>query len=149
MCGEHSTVRGILENLPKGDAVTVLDMGASPEPFARGTPRAVDTMVIVAEPYFKALEAAVRLADLSRDLGVPRVGMIANKIRDDEQREAVEQFCAHRQIELWGMVPHSDAFARADMTGSSPLDAADPGSPAMAEIQRLSSFLFPAAPSLV
>lgn len=149
MCGEHSTVRGILENLPKGEVVTILDMGASPEPFARGTPKAVNTMVIVAEPYYKALEAAHRLVELSRELNVPRIGMVANKMRDREQQLAVEEYCANKGIELWGSVPYTDEFARADLTGSSPLDGADPESPAMVEILRLSSLLFPPAPSLV
>lgn len=142
MCSEHSTVRGVLENLPEGDVVTLLDMGASPEPFARGTPRAAGTMVVVAEPYYKALEAAVRLVDLSREMQIPKIGLVANKVRDAEQRAAVEQLCESRGIELWGVVPYSEEMASADMQGAAALDFLQDGSPALIEIQRLAAMLF-------
>src|SRR5712691_12344563 len=143
MCGEHSTVRGILENLPSGDLVAGLDMGASPEPFARGTPRAASAMVIVAEPYYKALEAAVRLVGLARELDIPRIGLLANKVRDDDQRAAMEQVCGNNGIELWGVIPYDDLFARADVKGISPLDLDGQGSPALAELSRFAATIVP------
>lgn len=146
MCSEHSTVRGILENLPEDDAVTLLDMGASPEPFARGTPKAASTMVVVAEPYYKALEAAVRLVDLSREMQIPRIGLVANKVRDGEQKAAVEQVCESRGIQLWGVVPYSEEMAAADIQGTAALDFLQEDSPAMIEIQRLTKILFANGP---
>lgn len=142
MCSEHSTVRGVLENLPRDDVVTLLDMGASPEPFARGTPRAAGTMVVVAEPYYKALEAAVRLVDLSREMLIPRIGLVANKVRNAEQQSAVEELCESRGIELWGVVPYSEEMASADLQGAAALDFLQDESPALIEIQRLSAMLF-------
>jgi CO dehydrogenase maturation factor len=143
MCAEHTAVRGLLESFTDDDVVAILDMGASPEPFSRGTPKSADAMVIVAEPYYKALEAAVRLVALSKQLGIPEVGLLANKIRDDEQRAAVDQLCENNDIRLWGVVPYDELFARADMEGVAPLDMDGRQSSAVEEIKRLSRVLVP------
>lgn len=143
MCAEHTAVRGLLESFTDEEVVAILDMGASPEPFSRGTPRAANAMVIVAEPYYKALEAAVRIAALSKDLGIPEVGLLANKIRDEEQRAAVNQLCENNDIRLWGVVPYDELLARADMEGVAPLDMDGHESPAVEEIKRLSRVLVP------
>ena len=64
--------------------VTVVDMEAGLEHLSRGTDRHVDTLLVVLEPYFKALETARRCAELGRELGIPRVWGVANKLRGPE-----------------------------------------------------------------
>lgn len=138
MCAEHSTVRGILENLPQGEGkVTVLDMGATPEPFSRGTLRPVDVMLLVAEPYYKSLEAVVRMDKLARELGIENVKIVANKVRDDEQREAIEQICASNNLDLIKMLPWDELFQKADLRGVAPLDLDGQGDAAIAHLEDL------------
>jgi len=123
MCSEHSTVRGILENLPEGDnKATMLDMGATPEPFSRGTLRPVDVMLLVAEPYYKSLEAVVRMDKLARQLGISQVKIVANKVKDDEHRKAIEEICNNNGLELLKLLPYNDFFLSADFQGVSPID---------------------------
>lgn len=139
MCGEHSAVRGVIDGIE--DGITIIDMGASPEPFARGTVRSVDRMVMVAEPYFKALEAAARYAALARDLGIASVGVIGNKARDTGQTQAIMDLCSSRDLTLWGILPHDDIFARADLEGVSPFDLAD-NTPGLEELAQIADRLF-------
>lgn len=123
MCAEHSTVRGILENLPQGDKkATMLDMGATPEPFSRGTLRPIDVMLLVAEPYYKSLEAVVRMDRLARDLGIGQVKIVANKVKDKEHEQAIEEICRNNGLELLKMLPFNEFFLSADFKGVSPID---------------------------
>ncbi|HXI17841.1 MAG TPA: hypothetical protein VNM48_15880, partial [Chloroflexota bacterium] len=70
-------MRGVLGQLDQADSgsagerdLTVIDMEASIEHLSRGTLRHVDTLLIVAEPYFRALETAGRTVKLARDLAI-------------------------------------------------------------------------------
>ncbi|MGH7426599.1 MAG: AAA family ATPase, partial [Candidatus Methylomirabilales bacterium] len=75
-------MRGIIENLPAGEnQVTILDMGATPEPFSRGTLKPIEVLLLIAEPYYKSLEAVVRMSDLARQLEIPHIEVVANKVR--------------------------------------------------------------------
>ncbi len=98
------------------DDVVVLDMSAGIEHLTRGTARGVDVMLVVVEPSQASLRTARVTETLARDLGVAGVGFIANKVRDDEERAALE---AHFGAgELLGVVPFSDELWEAAMPGS-------------------------------
>lgn len=137
MCAEHSTVRGILENLPTGEKkATMLDMGATPEPFSRGTLRPIDVMLLVAEPYYKSLEAVVRMDRLARDLGIRKVKIIANKVKDKDHEQAIQEICRNNGLELLKMLPYNEFFLSADFKGVSPIDL-DENSEGIDEIEDL------------
>ena len=114
----------------------ILDTEASPEHLSRGTAQYADAMLIVVEPYFKSLETGRRMAVLGKDLGLERVAIIANKVRDDRDREAVNQFIDRHGLDLAGVVPFDASFQGAERAGAAPLDFA-PDTPAMAAIESL------------
>ena len=117
--------------------VTIVDMEAGLEHLSRGTGRHVDTLVVVLEPYYKALEIGRRAAELGRELGVARIAGIANKLRDDEDVKAVTDFAAAHGIPLAAQVPLDDAIRRGDLAGRAPIELSD--SPAIASIAQLAS----------
>ena len=114
----------------------ILDTEASPEHLSRGTARYADAMLVVVEPYFKSLETGRRMAALGRDLGLERVAIIANKVRDERDLEAVHAFVERHGLELAGVVPFDPAFAGAERAELAPLDFA-PDTPAIAAIGEL------------
>lgn len=132
LCSMHATVRSVIEAADPDD-VCILDTEASPEHLSRGTTRYADAMFCVVEPYYKSLETGRRMAALGRDLGLGRVALIANKVRDEREREAVEEFAARHDLEVAGVVPYDDAMPASERAGSSPLDHA-PDSPAVRAI---------------
>ena len=137
----HATVRSVIE--AAGDAVEdvcILDTEASPEHLSRGTARYADAMVAVVEPYFKSLETGRRMAALARDLGLERVVLVANKIRDDRELEAVREFAEQHGLEVAGVIPYDDAFPEAERAQQAPLDFA-PGSAAVRAIGDLAKTL--------
>ena len=114
----------------------ILDTEASPEHLSRGTAQYADAMLVVVEPYFKSLETGRRMAALARDLGLERVAIIANKVRDDRELDAVRQFTERHGLDLGGVVPFDLSFHAAERAGEAPLDFA-PDAPAMAAIDAL------------
>jgi CO dehydrogenase maturation factor len=124
-------VRTLIEAASDDDAdITVLDTEASPEHLTRGTAKYADAMLTVVEPYFKSLETGRRMAALARDLGLQRVLLVANKVRDDPELEAVREFADRHDLELVGVVPYDQAFPDAERAEEAPLDHA-PQAPAV------------------
>lgn len=122
------------------DDVTIVDMEASIEHLTRGTVREVDALLVVAEPYYRALETAGRLVPLGRELGVERVWVVANKVRDARDEAAIRQYCAAREIEVVGVVPFDEAVTEADAEGRALLDCR-PEAPAVVAITHLADTL--------
>lgn len=127
MCRNHATVRSLLAELVgSSQGPTIADMEAGLENFSRGTPRHVDTLFVVMEPYFRSLETAGRAVLLGRELGIPRISAIANKVRSAEDESAIRDFCGPRGIEVAAWIPFDESVLAAERAGLALLDA--PGS---------------------
>jgi CO dehydrogenase maturation factor len=120
MCGAHAAVRHLLGAMHEPNVITVIDMEAGLEHLSRGTDRHVDALLVLAEPYFKALETARRCVELGRELKIPRVAAVANKFRTESDLEAVREYAATHNIEILGEVPYEEKIQRADLAGGAP-----------------------------
>ena len=116
----------------------ILDTEASPEHLARGTARYADAMLAVVEPYYKSLETGRRMAVLAKDLGLERVALVANKIRDERDSAAVDEFARAHGLEIAGVIPFDDRMPEAERAGVAPLDFA-PDTAAVAAIGDLAA----------
>ena len=133
----HATVRSVIESASDAaEDVCILDTEASPEHLARGTARYADALFAVVEPYFKSLETGRRMAVLAQDLGLERVALIANKIQDEHELEAVREFAGEHGLELAGVVPFDESLPEAERASAAPLDFA-PDAPAVQAIERI------------
>ncbi len=104
--------------------ISLLDMEASIEHLGRATPQGVDVLFVVVEPYYRALETASRIAPLARDLGIPRLITIANKVRDAEDTRVIREFCKAHDLELGLELPYDESVREADRQGRALIDAA-------------------------
>lgn len=112
-------MRGLIGELVSAHhQVTIVDMEAGLEHFSRsgGTLRYVDQLLIITEMDHKALETARRTHLLARDLGIERVGLIGNKLRDDDTND-LAQFCKQYDIELIAAIPFDESARQADRRG--------------------------------
>jgi CO dehydrogenase maturation factor len=133
----HATVRSVIEAAGTGtEDVCILDTEASPEHLSRGTAQYAEMMVLVVEPYYKSLETGRRMALLGRDLGIPHVALIANKIRDDREAEAVREFAGKHAIDIAGFVPFDPAFPESERAQQAPIDF-NPDAPAVNAIAEI------------
>ncbi|HWQ13365.1 MAG TPA: AAA family ATPase [Roseiflexaceae bacterium] len=139
-CEAHAVARGITGHLVSEADVAVLDMEAGLEHLGRGTAEHVDTLLIVVEPYYRALEAAARIRALATQLGVPRIAAAANRIRTPQEEEAVAQYCRSHGLDLLAAIPFDEAVVQAEQRRQAPIDYA-PDSPAVRAIEGLAGAL--------
>jgi CO dehydrogenase maturation factor len=140
MCSAHAAVRHLLGGMMQAEhPLTIVDMEAGLEHLSRGTGRHVDTLLVVLEPYYKALETGRRAAELGRELGVSRVIAVANKLRDAEDTATVREYARANNLPLAGEVPLDEALRKGDLAGKAPIDLQ--GSPAVAAIMKLAGEL--------
>lgn len=115
MCSAHATVSAVLNDLTaQPDTVTILDLEASPEHLSRGTARNADVLLLVAEPYFRSLEAVRLQARLASETTIGRIAVVANKCRTPDDIAAIEEFCSRHDLELVGVIPWSTTVLDAD-----------------------------------
>lgn len=120
---------------------TIVDMEAGLEHLSRGTARHVDTLLVILEPYYKALEVGRQAAAFGRELGVRRVLAVANKIRDDVDAAAVREFALTHGLSIAAHIPLDDRIRRGDLAGLAPIDLEH--SPAIEAIHSLARRLVP------
>lgn len=124
-CGAHRTVRGILQHLHQGDDfLTVTDMEAGLEHLKRGTLQHAGVLLIIVEPYFKSLEAAGRIAELGRNLGVPELYAVANKVQSERDEQAIRDYCGSHDLPVLAVVPLDPDVTEAERLGRAVLDEA-------------------------
>jgi CO dehydrogenase maturation factor len=125
-CPESVLLKSLVSHLVlrEGDVV-ILDMEAGIEHLGRGTARGVDLMMVVVEPGQRSVETAVRVQQMSADLGISRFGVVLNKTTDPEEdsRWIANEFGAEH---LLGAIPFDVRISRADRQG---LALADLGYP--------------------
>ena len=74
----------------RDDDVLILDMYAGVEHLGRATVDFVDAMIVVVEPTRRSLGTAAQIKKLANDIGLHRLYLIGNKVRDDEERKFLE-----------------------------------------------------------
>ncbi len=123
-CPEGVLLRALVSDLVlhSGDTL-ILDMEAGIEHLGRATARGVDCMLIVVEPGQRSVDCGLRVAEMSRQLGIKNIKAIANKVVS----EADKQFLAGAmgELELIAYIPHLDSIRSADRDGMCVLDGMD------------------------
>ena len=99
-------------------------MEAGIEHLKRGTLEHAEVLLIVVEPYFKSLEAAGRIAELARGLGVPTLYAVANKVQSERDEAAIRAYCAEHDLPVLAVVPLDPDVAEAERVGQAVLDRA-------------------------
>ena len=136
MCASHRAVRGLISEMSGHGEHTVTDMEAGLEHLKRGTARNVDLMLVVAEPYYRSLEAAARTFSLARELAIPHIYAVTNKIRNASDSAAIATFCAQHEMPILGTIPLDEQLVEAERQALAPIDFAPqcPAVQAVAEI---------------
>ena len=119
--------------------VTILDLERR-EHLSRGTTRHVDALLLVVEPYYRSFETAKRMAALASELPIPRVGVVANKLRSPDDASAIAEYCERHGLTLEGELPWSTLVLDADKA-EIPLIDFDPASPVIAAVSKLADKL--------
>ncbi len=94
-CAGNVLLREVLNHLLIGsDEDVVVDMEAGIEHLGRGTAEGVDLMLVVVEPGWASLQTAERVKQLARDLGIGRLGAVANRVTSEADLAFVREHLA-------------------------------------------------------
>jgi CO dehydrogenase maturation factor len=122
MCAPNAVIRALMRHLvvERNEAV-VLDLEAGVEHIGRGTARQVDALLIVADSNLKSLEIAKHIHDMASEAGLKQLFLVANRVMNETQKEAVQSFADKNGIALLSFVPFDQKVIEADMMGQTPL----------------------------
>lgn len=123
--------------MESGERTVVADFEAGIGTLTRMGIGDVDAVIVVVEPTPKSMEVGTRAADLAREKALGRIVVVGNRIRDDADRERLEQAFADHELVL---VPDDPQIRRADRDGLAPIDH-DPDGPAVRAFQELADRL--------
>ncbi len=122
ICPESSLLKNLVRHLFVGRSeVVILDMEAGLEHLGRGTAGAVDAFIVVVEPGQRSVQTAGAVKRLAADIGIHRVFIVGNKIREASDRNFVLDHFS--QEEVLGFLPFSEKAIAADMQGLAIFDA--------------------------
>jgi CO dehydrogenase maturation factor len=106
-----------------GKDALILDMEAGLEHLGRGTSRGVDFLVVVVEPGRRSVDTAETIKGLAADLGVKKVLIVGNKVRNDRDQEFLVK--ALKGFEFLGFMEYDQDIIEADLMSVCPADNAD------------------------
>jgi CO dehydrogenase maturation factor len=115
VCPESAVLRALTRHLIEQEMVVLLDMEAGIEHLGRGTSQYMDMLLIVTEPTLASLHTVLRIADLARQLVIPRLGVVGNKIASDRQRKFIEE--SLDAMEILGFLSLNERVQETDITG--------------------------------
>ena len=126
VCPEHVMLKALLSALTyRKDDVVIMDMEAGLEHLGRGTAANMDQFLVVVEPGARSVQTYGNVKRLAADLGVKRVRVVANKVRDERDEAYVRS-----------VIPAEDFLG--DRNGKSPYDFSRT---AMEEIRNIKAIL--------
>ena len=121
-CPENALLQALISHLLLArNEVIILDMEAGIEHLGRATARAVDKLIVVVEPWRRAVETAYRVSQLAQDVGLHNIVIVGNKIRSQSEKKFLISNLP--DFEFLGFIPYDQTLIDADMANRPLLDA--------------------------
>jgi CO dehydrogenase maturation factor len=116
ICPEAAMLKTLFTHLLfREDDILLLDMYAGVEHLGRATVDFVDAMLVVVEPTRRSLGTAKQIQKLANDIGLMRLYMVGNKVRNEEEAKFLES--ESKDIPLIGYLPADLKVQEADRLG--------------------------------
>jgi CO dehydrogenase maturation factor len=121
ICPESAMLKTLFTHLLfRKDEVLILDMYAGVEHLGRATVDFVDALVVVVEPTRRSLGTAVQIKKLAHDIGLTRLWLVGNKVRNEDEAAFLTQNTP--DIPILGFLPADLAVQEADRLGTAVYD---------------------------
>jgi CO dehydrogenase maturation factor len=116
ICPESAMLKTLFTHLLfRNDDVLLMDMYAGVEHLGRATVDFVDAMLVVVEPTRRSLGTAAQIKKLAADIGLTRLWLVGNKIRNEE--EAAFLKAETPSLPILGLLPADLLVQEADRLG--------------------------------
>ncbi len=116
ICPESAMLKTLFTHLLfRKDDVLILDMYAGVEHLGRATVDFVDALIVVVEPTRRSLGTAAQIKKLAADIGLKRLWLVGNKIRNDDEIAFLQ--AETPGLPVLGTLPADLAVQEADRLG--------------------------------
>ncbi len=116
ICPESALLKSLFTHLMfRDEEMLILDMYAGVEHLGRATVDFVDAMLVVVEPTRRSLGTAAQIKKLANDIGLERLWLVGNKVRDDGEVAFLQEETPG--LPVLGWLPADMAVQRADRLG--------------------------------
>ena len=116
ICPESAMLKTLFTHLLfRDEDVLILDMYAGVEHLGRATVDFVDAMIIVVEPTRRSLGTARQIKKLAEDIGLSRLWLVGNKVRNQDETAFLET--ESPGIPILGFLPADLKVQEADRLG--------------------------------
>jgi CO dehydrogenase maturation factor len=124
ICPESVLLKTLVTHLllDRSSEEVIMDMEAGVEHLGRATAQAVDAFLIVVEPGRRSLQTAELIQKLATDIGIPRLYLVGNSVRDERDRQFISEHGP--DLPILGFLSYSPEAIEADMQGVSVFEAA-------------------------
>lgn len=116
ICPESAMLKTLFTHLLfRKDDILLLDMYAGVEHLGRATVDFVDAMLVVVEPTRRSLGTAAQIKKLANDIGLRRLYLAGNKVRNADEAEFLEKETP--SLPVIGFLPADLKVQEADRLG--------------------------------
>jgi len=116
ICPESAMLKTLFTHLMfRDEEVLIMDMYAGVEHLGRATVDFVDSMIIVVEPTRRSLGTARQIKKLANDIGLERLWLVGNKVRNEDESQFLET--QSPGIPILGFLPADMRVQEADRLG--------------------------------
>lgn len=122
-CSVNELLRYGIEGLSHSFDVTLVDCEAGPEQVSRRVTSTVDVLLVITDPSARGLEVARTIAQVARKDRTPRIGLVVNRARPDDDLDP-------QGLELLGLIPEDPKVSELDRLGN-PLTTLPDDSPCL------------------
>jgi len=120
-CPENVVLKSLLAHVfIERDEYLIVDMEAGLEHLGRGTTAYMDALIVVVEPGQRSFQTARQVKALADDLGIKRVYVVANKVKDEADLAMIRKDLSG--FLLLGAMGYNEKIIEADKKGVSPFD---------------------------
>ncbi len=125
-CYINSILKTILDDISKNYSITILDMPAGLEHFARKTDKDVDDLVIVTDPSKMGFHTMNRIIEITDELTLEfkNIWVIGNRFSDGlkSQLEGEVKKIIKKNVKLLGFIPEDEEISELNFIGTSILE---------------------------
>jgi CO dehydrogenase maturation factor len=121
-CPANSLARRLVSHLSGEADILIMDMEAGVEHLGRGTTKSAEALLIVVEPGVKSVETAFQIACLAKDLGIPRLFAVINKMKPADDPEVIAARLSGAGVKTIFSLPYDTAMEMADRRGIHGID---------------------------
>ncbi len=117
-CAANTLLTNYLERLINNYAYLVIDNEAGMEHISRLTTNNIDLLLVVSDPSRRGIQAASRIFELTRELGlnITRKRLLINQGREGQEK-SIEASAQEFGLKLSGIIPEDESIREYDLSG--------------------------------